>query len=98
MKIPQYVLNLMDRSKYEYDCFKSNQNYAVGYTIKIQKATAYTRVSTFRDEIEKLKKWVERNGGELVIIDFPRYTHYTTQTATVTIYDPVMRYIESYIG
>lgn len=98
MKVPNYVINIMERAKYEYDCFKSSPDYAVGYTIKIRKSSAYTKAETFKAELEKLKKWIEKNNGEMKIIDLPGKTHYTNQTATITIYDPIMKYIEQYIA
>lgn len=97
MKVPKYVVDMMSRAKYEFDCFKNNADYAAGYTIKIRKSTPYTKVDTFKSEIERLKKWVEKNNGEMIVLEFPTTTHYVNQVATVTIYDPVMRYIEKYI-
>ena len=98
MKIPKYVVEMMNRAKYEFDSFKNNVDYAAGYTIKIRKPTAYTKIDTFKTEIERLKKWVEKNNGEMIILDIPNKTHYVNQVATVTIFDPVMKYIESYIA
>ena len=44
------------------------------------------------------EKWVERQaGGEMIILEFPKETHYRRQYAVVTIFDPVMKYLESYI-
>ncbi len=98
MTTPKYVIEMMERARYEFDCFKNNENYATGYTIKIRKATPYTKVETLKAEIERLKKWVEKNNGEMVVLDLPEKTHYVNQVATVTIFDPVMRYIEKYIA
>lgn len=98
MKIPKYVIEVLERAKYEFDFFKNNADYAAGYTIKIRKSTPYTKVDTFKAEIERLKKWVEKNNGEMIILDFPTKTHYVNQAATVTIFDPVMQYIEGYIA
>lgn len=98
MLVPKYVSEIMSRAKYEFDSFKNSPDYAAGYTIKIRKATAQTYISTFKAEIERLKKWVERNNGEMVILDMPNKTHYYNQVATVTIFDPVMKHIESYIA
>lgn len=97
MKVPNYIINIMERAKYEYDSFKSSPDYAVGYTIKIRKSSAYTKAETFKAELEKLKKWIEKNSGEMIIIDFPDKTHYTNQSAIITIFDPVMKHIEQYI-
>lgn len=91
----------MQRSCYEFNYnyyIKHKDNYAVGYTIEIEKSSAYGYVDTFRAEIDRLKKWVERQpGGELVILEIPKETHYRRQYAVVTIFDPVMKHIECYI-
>lgn len=97
MKIPKYVQEILSRSKYEFDFYKNNPDYAAGYTIRIRKATPYTKIDTFKAEIEKLKKWVEKNNGEMIVLDIPNKTHYTNQVATVTIFDPVMQKIEQLI-
>ena len=97
MKIPKYVIEMMKRARYEFDFFKNYNDYAAGYTIKIKKSTPYTMVETFNVEIERLKKWVEKNHGEMIVLDFPSKTHYVNQSATVTIFDPVMQHIEQYI-
>lgn len=99
MKIPKYVQELMARSYYYfYDFGILDKCYAAGYTIAIEKATPYTRASTLKAEVERLKKWVERQpGGECCIISCPRKTKYSDQAAIVTIFDPVMQYIEKYI-
>ena len=98
MTVPKYVAEIMSRAKYEFDCFKNHADYAAGYTIKIRKSSAYTKIDTFKAEIERLKKWVEKNNGELIVLDIPNKTHYANQVATVTIFDPVMKHIESYIA
>lgn len=100
MKIPKYVIELMNRAKYNYTLSGKNKNYSTGYTIEIKKYSHYETADTFRKEIDRLKKWVERqNGGEMIIINCPTYTvHKTMQYATVTIFDPVMKYIEQYIN
>lgn len=97
IKIPKYVQDIMSRAKYEYDFFKNHSEYAVGYTVRILKRTHQTQIDTFKSEIERLKKWVEKNNGEMVILDIPNKTHYVRQYAIVTIYDPVMKYIEGYM-
>ena len=97
MKIPKYVIELMQRAKYNFDSF--GNNYAAGYTIDIAKYSHYESADTFRAEIDRLKNWVERqNGGEMIIINRPIQTrHSQMQYATVTIFDPVIKYIEIYI-
>lgn len=76
---------------------QKNENYSAGYTISIEKNTVYTKVPTMEREIERLKKWVERNNGEFHILYIPKQTRYTSQRAIVTIFDPVMQHIEQYI-
>lgn len=99
MKIPKYVIDLMSRAKYRYTQ-NSSKGYEVGYTIDIAKYSHYETVDTFRKEIDRLKKWVERQtGGECIILSTPTKTaHKTKQYATVTIFDPVMQNIEQYIN
>lgn len=98
--VPKYVIELMSRAKYSYHLCGKNDNAAAGYTIEISKYSHYETADTFRKEIDRLKKWVERQrGGEMIIISYPTHTvHKTMQYATVTIYDPVMQKIEQYIG
>lgn len=99
MTIPKYVIELMRRAEYNYTQ-NSGKGYEVGYTIDIAKYSYYEYVETFKSEIERLKKWVERqSGGECIIINVPTKTsHKHMQYATVTIFDPVMQHIEQYIG
>ena len=101
MTIPKYVQELMQRSQYEFNHHyysKYKDNYDVGYTIEIEKSSTYGYAETLLAEIERLKKWVERQaGGEMIILEFPKETHYRRQYAVVTIFDPVMKYLESYI-
>ena len=97
MKTPKYVIDLMSRAKYNF--MASGENYSTGYTIDIAKYSHYETADTFGKEIDRLKKWVERqNGGEMIIISYPTHTrHKTMQYATVTIFDPVMQHIEQYM-
>lgn len=95
MKVPNYVINLMSRARYDYDT--KGEKCAVGYTIKIDKHSCYAYASTLQAEIEKLVAWVKRQGGEIEIIDIPKETRIAWQPATVTIYDPVMQHLEKYI-
>ncbi len=97
MKIPQYVIDILNRSEY---CFLYGD---VGYTLIIHKATPYTRIDTFKAELERLISWVNRQypqfpempTGKLNRVE--RKTRYNDQTAIVTIYDPVMKHIENHI-
>lgn len=99
MKIPKYVQELMGRAKYNFSLPGKNPSAAAGYTIEIAKYSHYETADTFRAEIDRLKKWVERQpGGEMIVISSPSHTvHKTMQYATVTIFDPVMQKIERYI-
>lgn len=72
MKIPKYVKELMSRAEYSYHLCGKNENAAEGYTIEIAKYSHYETADTLRKEIDRLKKWVERqNGGDIVV---GRYT------------------------
>lgn len=96
MKIPKYVIDLMSRAKYNYTL--CGNNYAAGYTIDIAKYSHYETADTFSKEIDRLQKWVERQGGKMIVINRPILTrHNLTQYAIVTIFDPVMKEIEKYI-
>ena len=55
MRIPDYVIALMNRSEYFYGNIG-----AAGYTLKIHKATPYTHMSTLRKEVTRLIKWANR--------------------------------------
>lgn len=93
MKAPKYVVDLMKRAEYSY-----NQGCAPGYTVRIWKKTDYTMVDTLRKECERLVKWANKIAPETATLDScPTKTHYWHQYATVTIYDPVMKSIESHI-
>ncbi len=89
----------MSRAEYNYEYLVSDKNYAAGYTLRIFKATPYTKVDTLKAKIERLIKWANKNGGEgtAYILKLPNKTHYCKQSAIVTIFDPVMQQIEKYI-
>ena len=98
MIIPQYVQEIMGRSEFVLGYCDP------GYTIRIRKSTPYTTISTFKTEIGRLKKWVDRMMPEdeldvptMVVHSVPSKTHYRNQYAVVTIYDPIMQQIERYI-
>lgn len=99
MNVPKYVQELMGRAKYNFTLPGKNPSAAIGYTVEIEKYSNYETSATFRAEIDRLKKWVERQpGGEMTIISYPEHTsHKTMQYAMVTIFDPVMHEIEQYI-
>lgn len=97
--IPKYVQEIMERSRYEFDFYKGHEHYAVGYTIKIRKHSAYAHVATLKHEVERLMAWANRVAGMEIshVLDMPKVTHHYNQVAVVTIYDPVMQMIEKYI-
>lgn len=106
MKIPTYIKDLMSRAEYEYDACASSENYAVGYTVRIEKSTRQQLASTFQKEIEHLIHWVNTRYKKLggiygecgYILSVPNKTQYKNrQYAVVTILDPVMKYIENYM-
>lgn len=98
IKIPKYIAEIMQRAEYNFDFFTKHPEYSVGYTVNIRKYSYYETAQRFREEIEKLKAWVGKNGGEAIIIHTPNKTeHKNMQYATITIYDPIMKYIEQYI-
>lgn len=98
MKIPKFVQEIMERSKFalgEGD---------PGYTIEVRKETPYTYADTFQREIERLVAWANRvvphieDVPNAVINRVPSKTRHEFQYATVTIYDPIMQQIEKYIA
>lgn len=96
--IPKYVIDILLRSKYEFDLCTKSENYAAGYTLRIVKARPYTRIETFRTEMEKLCKWVNKQCTETAyLLQMPIKTHWTEQFAVVTIFDPVMQRLEGYL-
>lgn len=99
MKVPKYVVELMERSHYEYDCCTKSPNYGAGYTISIQKHSEYGMIDTLKSEVERLCKWANRIGGPetAYLLYIPNETHHVNQSAAVTIFDPVMQQIEKYI-
>lgn len=99
MKIPKYIIEAVSRASFEFDECTKYENYSVGYTIRIPKATRQTYASTARMEVERIAKWVNRNvcEGTAYVLKTPKKTHYTEQYSIITIFDPVMLYLESYI-
>ena len=97
--VPVYVQELMQRARYEYDRCAENENYGVGYTVAISKATPYARAWTLKKEVERLCKWANRTAGVEIahVLYVPDKTHYHEQSAVVTIFDPVMKHIEQLI-
>ena len=99
MIIPKYVQEILARSCYEFDCCTKDPNYSAGYTIRVEKANAYTKAETLKAEVQKLCTWANRAAGvdTAYILSTPARTHYCTQYAVVTIFDPIMQQVEKYI-
>lgn len=98
-RVPQYVIDLMERSRYEFDFYKNHPGYAAGYTITIKKRTHYSYATTLHNEVDRLCRWANKQGAGTVafILSMPTRTLHSQQYAVVTIYDPVMQKIEQYI-
>ena len=102
-KIPKYIQEIMERAQYNFDSKLANP----GYTVDIVKRSHYEWISTFQEEIDRLVQWVNANCGYcdteevpcIEVLYIPKETqHKRLQYATVTIYDPVMKYLEKYIN
>ena len=101
MKIPKYVQELMGRAEFDL----SHPRGEPGYTIRIKKATPYTKADTLNDEVKRLVAWANRiapvppewESDTAFIVSVPKSTHYRDQYAVVTIYDPVMKELEKLI-
>ena len=99
MVIPKYVQKLMSRAAF--DRLYANEKSEPGYTIKIRKETPYTYASTLQAECERLVAWANKQPcgpDTALILECPKETHYCRQVAYVTIYDPVMKALESLIA
>lgn len=98
MNIPKYVLDIMARSEFVLGIGDA------GYTIRIHKATPYTQICTFQKEINRFVSWCNRQVPQMEdcptarINTIPYITHYYDQLAIVTIYDPVMKWLEPYMS
>lgn len=104
MKVPKYVIEMLERSKF----YLGKQYSSIpGYTISIEKRTPYAYASTLKDEASRLVEWANReykkmsgDSDRIAYINYvPENTYFKyKQSAIVTIYDPVMRCIEQYIS
>lgn len=105
--IPKYIQNILTRKKtnYEYDKCTNNENYATGYTIRIPKESPYKQIKTLEKEIKQFQNWAQRiykhtykdTSTIFHILYIPKKTHHTDQYAIVTIFDPVMKHLETYL-
>jgi len=101
MKVPKYVQELMSRS--EFDLLHPRGD--PGYTLKIYKATPYSKADTLKAEVERAVAWANRiapvppewDSDTARILSVPHATHYCDQYAVATFYDPVMKELEKYI-
>ena len=101
MHIPKYVADILHRAKFTF-----GKGCVPGYTIAIEKRTEYAYHTTLRDEAFKLVAWANReyqkrskdNTEIAAVLSWEHRTRHRQQTAIVTIYDPIMKDIESYIG
>ena len=95
MKIPKYIQEIMSRS--EFDLEYRNPSSMPGYTIRVHKATPYTRAATLRDECRRMLAWADRHYAYTELLMCPSDTHYHDQYALVTVTDPCMLYMEQYM-
>lgn len=97
MTVPRYVQEILSRCTWWL-----GEGSEPGYTIAIHKKSPYSYASTLRTDAGRLCSWADRNTPEgldtACVVSCPKGTHYEDQWAVVTIYDPVMRQIERFIG
>lgn len=94
MNIPKYAQEIASRAHFG---AYHHPKCSPGYTIVIRKATPYTYAETLRAECERLCSWARKHYAEAEILEMPTETRHCFQFATVTITDPVMKYLEKYI-
>lgn len=101
MQIPKYIKEILSRSDFYY-----GPGSKPGYTIRIHKKTEFTYVNTLVKEANNLVSWVKRqmpkdypwdNSPVADIEKIPDRTRYCDQVAIVTVTDPIMKHIESFI-
>lgn len=99
MKIPKYVIDILQRSEYDFDLCRNHLNYAVGYTLSIKKYSHYQTAETFKSEVERFVSWCNKKYHNIACtLEVPNKTqHRQMQYAVVTVYDPMMKDIEKYI-
>lgn len=96
MKVPKYIQSILEDGKVSYNY---EADYSVGYTINVSKPTPYTKIDTFKKNIERLCDWVSRQpGGEAHILYMPERTRHSNQYCTITIFDPVMMVLEPFFN
>lgn len=101
MTAPKYVQDILERSEFNIDLKPKS----IGYSILIYKRSDYETATSLAKEVERLRRWVERQmpkeeegGVPTMTVDYlPGRTHHSSQYAKVTIYDPVMQRIEHLI-
>ena len=98
MKIPKFVVELMGRAEFDLQ----HPQGVPGYTIRVFKATDYTRHATLCKEVERLVAWANKvapvpaewESDTAMVVSTPGCTRYRRQYAVVTIFDPVMKELE----
>lgn len=102
--VPQYIKDLMKRASFSFKGYYVQP----GYTISISKYSEYSYTQTLKQEVERLISWAQRECRRIgmdrswslqaaVINEMPYITRYEQQYAVVTIFDPIMKYLEQYI-
>lgn len=95
MKVPKYIQEIMYRSRFDTNYL--NPKSCAGYTFIARKKSPYTKIYTFKEEIDRMIKWARKNYAEAEILELPTETHYCNQYALVTITDPCMKFMEVYM-
>lgn len=93
MVVPKYVHSFMARARFDFDAPGCNP----GYSIRVIKESPYTKIGTFRAELERVLSWARRNYADAEIQECPKETHYCRQSAVIMITDPVMQHLEQYM-
>jgi hypothetical protein len=93
MKAPNYITNSLHNAEFYF-----GEDGCVGYSIKIFKHTRYENANTLRIRCAAIIGWCNNQiPGSAEMVSYPKVTHYTQQFAVITIYDPVMLYLEKFI-
>lgn len=112
MNVPKYIRDLLARSEWAIEAHPCRlpKGCDPGYTIILHKRTAYSLAHTLEKETRTLKNWCDRQmktrdqeydpttHSIATIHHCPTTTHYNDQWAVITIYDPIMKNIEGFIG
>ena len=102
MKFPKYIQEVLDRSElYVYTGYNGPnlKGYDPGYVLKIRKYSHRQLMPTFQKEVEEFVAWINKQpGGDAALLRMSdTYTTYKhMQYAYARVYDPYMKWIESY--